>query len=234
MEVLEYLKELNMASIGFRIMLAIIIGGIVGLERGRKNRPAGFRTYILVCLGAALVMMTNQYVYIRYNVSDPVRLGAQVISGIGFLGAGTIILTGKNQIKGLTTAAGLWTAACSGLAIGIGFYEGAILGGVAIIFTVSGLHKFDERLHKNSKYIEIYIEYNEAKCVFSEFIQYAKKNQFDITNIQMNRYEDYHTDRVKQGVVSYILTIQSKVKRSHTDMIDILAMAKGIQYIEEL
>ncbi len=231
---IEYLRELNMASIVFRILLAIIVGGVVGLERGRKNRPAGFRTYILVCLGAALVMMTNQYVYVTYHVSDPVRLGAQVISGIGFLGAGTIMLTGKNQIKGLTTAASLWTAACSGLAIGIGFYEGAILGGLAIVFTVSGLHKFDNWMRSRSKYIELYIEYNEGKNTFSDFLIYAKENQFDIANIQASKDEYYHREKGKQRMVSYILTVQSKVKRSHAEMIDILTQAKGIQYIEEL
>ena len=234
MELIEYLRDINMASIVFRIILAILVGGIVGFERGRKNRPAGLRTYILVCLGAALVMMTNQYVYVTYHVSDPVRLGAQVISGIGFLGAGTIVLTGKSQIKGLTTAASLWTAACSGLAIGIGFYEGAIFGGLAIVFTVSGLQKVDGWMHKNSKYMELYIEYNEGKNAFSEFLQYAKENHFDVSNIQVSHEEYYHREKGKQRTVSYILTVQSKVKRTHADMINILTQAKGIQYIEEL
>ena len=234
MDLFEYLREWNTASILFRIILAIFLGGIVGVERGRKNRPAGLRTYILVCLGATLVMMTNQYVYITYHVSDPVRLGAQVISGIGFLGAGTIVVTGKSKIKGLTTAASLWTAACGGLAIGIGFYEGAIFGGFAIVFTVSGLQKFDNWMHKNSKYIELYIEYNGGKNAFSEFLQYAKENQFDISNIQVSSDEYYHKEKGKQRTMSYILTVQSKVKRSHAEMIDILTQARGIRYIEEL
>ena len=125
---MEYLRELNFISMLLRIILSVLIGGVLGIERGTKNRPAGLRTYILVCLGSALVMMTNQYVYITYETGDPVRLGAQVISGVGFLGAGTIVLTGRNKIMGITTAAGLWAAACCGLAIGIGFYEGAVLG----------------------------------------------------------------------------------------------------------
>ena len=153
--VMEYLRDLNVVSISLRILLSILIGGILGVERGRKNRPAGLRTYILVCLGSALVMMTNQYVYVTFETGDPVRLGAQVISGIGFLGAGTIVLTGRNKIMGITTAAGLWTAACSGLAIGIGFYEGAVLGGLAIAFTVSGLLKFDIWIRKKSRYLDL-------------------------------------------------------------------------------
>ena len=231
---LEYLRELNAVSIVFRVVMAIVVGGILGLERGRKNRPAGFRTYILVCLGAALVMMTNQFVYVTYNVSDPVRLGAQVISGIGFLGAGTIILTGRNQIKGLTTAAGLWTSACLGLAVGIGFYEGAVIGAIAIVFTVSGLQRFDTWMRKQSKYLDVYIEYNGSKSSFSEFLQYARENHFEVTNIQVSQEEVYHKEKGKQKSVSYIMTVVSEVKRTHAEMIDILAQAKGIQYIEEL
>ena len=232
----DMLRELNMLSIVVRVILAILIGGTIGMERGRKNRPAGFRTYILVCLGACLVMMTNQFVYVYYHASDPVRLGAQVISGIGFLGAGTIILTGRKQIKGLTTAAGLWTSACLGLAIGIGFYEGAILGGVSIVFTVSGLQRLDTWMRKRSKYLDVYIEYNGYKNSFSEFLQYAKENRFEVTNIQVSQEEMFHKekDKEKQRTISYIVTIVSDVKRTHAEMIDILMHAKGIQYIEEL
>ena len=204
------------------------------MERGRKHRPAGLRTYILVCLGAALVMMTNQFVYVEFNASDPVRLGAQVISGIGFLGAGTIVLTGKSQIKGLTTAASLWAAACIGLGIGIGFYEGAILGGLGIVFTVSGLQKFDNWMHKNSRYLELYIEYDEGKNGFSEFLKYARENYFEISNIQVNREGYYVREESKQRRVSYILTAKSTVKRTHAEMIHTLMQGKGIEYIEEL
>lgn len=231
---LEYLRDVNMASIVCRIALAIVVGGILGLERGRKNRPAGMRTYILVCLGATLVMMTNQYVYITYNASDPVRLGAQVINGIGFLGAGTIILTGRNQIKGLTTAAGLWTSACLGLAIGIGFYEAALLGTVAILLTVLGFRRLDNWMRKRSKYMDVYIEYNGNKNTLGDFLLYAKENHFEINNIQMSQEEFNHKEKGKQKNVSYIMTIVSDQKRTHAEMIDILSRAKGVQYIEEL
>lgn len=231
---MEFLRELNLMSILFRVMLALIVGGILGMERERKNRPAGFRTYILVCLGATLVMMTNQYITNTYQTGDPSRMGAQVVSGIGFLGAGTIILTGRNQIKGITTAACLWTAACSGLAIGIGFYEGAIIGSFAMMLTISGLAKFDAWVKKRSKYLDIYIEFNGNKSNFSEFLQYAKENQFEVKNIQVSQEEVYHKEKGKQKIVSYILTVNSNVKRTHAEMIDVLTQAKGIQYIEEL
>lgn len=104
-------REVTQLSIIIRVFAAITVGGLIGLERGAKNRPAGLRTYMLVCVGACLIMLTNQYIYQVTGAGDPMRLGAQVVSGIGFLGAGTIIVTKHNQIKGLTTAAGLWASA---------------------------------------------------------------------------------------------------------------------------
>jgi len=231
---MEYLRELNLISIIVRIVLAILIGGVLGLERERKNRPAGFRTYILVCLGAALVMMTNQYVYYNYATGDPVRMGAQVISGIGFLGAGTIIVTGRHKITGITTAASLWAAACSGLAIGIGFYEGAITCGVVIVFIMSGLQKFDVWTRKHSKYIDLYIDYNSEKGSLGEFLEYARENQFEVSNIQMSQNEFYHKEKGKQRMLSVTMTVVSHTKRTHAEVIDVLSKAKGIQYIEEL
>lgn len=144
--------ELNsIVEITVKLLLALLCGGILGIEREHKKRPAGFRTYMLVSLGSALVMMTNQYIWEYYGIGDPTRMGAQVINGIGFLGAGTIIVTGHNRVKGLTTAAGLWTAACIGLAIGIGFYEGAVIGTImfflhlclCIVWIIELWHKRD-------------------------------------------------------------------------------------------
>ena len=112
-------RELTYLAVGLRVLAAVIIGGLIGIERGMKNRPAGMRTYMTVCLGSCLVMMTNQYIYQMYSIGDPVRMAAQVVSGIGFLGAGTIVVTRRSQIKGLTTAAGLWASAAVGLAVGI-------------------------------------------------------------------------------------------------------------------
>lgn len=231
---MEYLRDLNFVSISLRIILSILVGGILGMERGSKNRPAGFRTYILVCLGATLVMMTNQYVYITFETGDPVRLGAQVISGIGFLGAGTILLTGRNKIMGITTAAGLWAAACSGLAIGIGFYEGALLGGLAIIFTVSGLLKFDIWIRKKSKYLELYIEYNLEKGNFGEFLQYAKDHDLEVNNIRVNKGFSWYELNGRPGILSYTVTISSHVPRTHPEILEILTHEKGIVFIEEL
>lgn len=144
-----------------RLFLAVFCGGIIGLQRNASNHVTGFRTHILVCIGATLAMMTNQYVCENLGylaASDPTRLGAQVITGVGFLGVGSIIVTGKNKIKGLTTAAGLWASACMGLAIGIGFYRGAIIACLTIYISLSILTDVKNRLYRKSKFINLYIE----------------------------------------------------------------------------
>ena len=127
----DYFYDLSPVSITLRLVLAVIFGGIIGLQRESRGQFAGFRTHILVCVGAALAMLTNQYICEFFTgTHDPARLGAQVITGVGFLGVGTILITGGHKIKGLTTAAGLWASACLGLAVGIGFYFGALVAAV--------------------------------------------------------------------------------------------------------
>ena len=127
-----------------KLVLSMVFGGIIGLEREIGNRPAGFRTHTLVCMGSVLVMMTSEFIMETYsaNSPDPARLGAQVISGIGFLGAGTILKDGS-RVRGLTTAASLWVVACIGLAIGVGFYWGALVATLFSYITLVLLKKFE-------------------------------------------------------------------------------------------
>ena len=225
---IEYLRELNLLSICLRIILSLIIGGILGLERGRKNRPAGFRTYILVCLGSTIVMMTNQYVYQVFGASDPTRMGAQVISGIGFLGAGTIMVTGRQQIKGITTAAGMWSAACCGLAIGIGFYEGAIAGGIIVFLIMEFLEKMDGIIRRHSNIMDVYLEFD-GKKMFSTFLSSARENGFDVSNIQISKNK-----HVKTGELSVVLTLESQTKRTQEEMLSVIGSVEGVRFIEKL
>ncbi len=225
----EYLRDLNFDSILLRIILALMVGGILGLERGRKNRAAGFRTYILVCLGATLVMMTNQFVYQQFNASDPTRLGAQVISGIGFLGAGTILLTGRNQVKGITTAAGLWTAACCGLAIGIGFYEGALLGAVVILLVMTVLTKVDDFFNQRSKQIDLYVEF-ENHTALREFIGYLRNNNYDVQDLHLTGEKKKETP----SPISATLSVFSANRILHAEVISELHEVKGVYFIEEI
>lgn len=225
---MDYLREVNLVSICLRIVLSLMIGGILGFERGRKNRPAGFRTYILVCLGSTLVMMTNQYVYQWFGTSDPTRMGAQVISGIGFLGAGTIMVTGRQQIRGITTAAGMWTAACCGLAIGIGFYEGAIAGGIVVFMIMEFLEKMDVVIRKHSNIIDVYLEFD-GKRMFSHFLTEARDNGFDVTNIEISKNK-----HIKSGELNVVLTLESQIKRTQEEMLAVIGNIEGVSFIEKL
>lgn len=168
LDMLESLREMNLLSILLRLVLAMLFGGLIGLERARKGRPAGFRTYMLVCLGAALAMLLGQYeVFALENVwtaesgarTDISRLGAQVINGIGFLGAGTILVTGRQEVKGLITAAGLWASACGGLAIGAGFYECVFLSFFLIFLSIQFLPQMEHFIVENARNMNIYIEF---------------------------------------------------------------------------
>ncbi len=156
----EAVKMQYTLEIVLRLILAAFLGGVVGYEREHTNRPAGFRTHILVCVGSALVMVTSEFIFDKYGKAaniDPARLGAQVISGIGFLGAGTIIRDGFN-VRGLTTAASLWAVSCVGIAAGIGFYEGAVAATLMIFLTLISLKKAEKYFNKKNKYKALTIE----------------------------------------------------------------------------
>lgn len=152
------LRDLNLLSVCVRLGLALVFGGTIGFERGIRQRAAGLRTHMLLCVGSASTMLVSQFMYASYGVGDPARLSAQVISGIGFLGAGTIIITRRNQIKGLTTAATLWATACMGLAVGVGFYECALVMYVLLIFILLVVSLLDNRYLKVPTSTSLYLE----------------------------------------------------------------------------
>lgn len=160
-----YLKEFNAVSVLVRLFLAVLLGGLVGLERSRSGRAAGLRTHILVCLGAAIASMTGLYINSIYDSGDVSRIAAQVISGIGFLGAGTILVKNKSTVTGLTTAACVWAVGTLGIAIGYGFYEAAIFGAFLIFFITKTLNAVDRKVRPNSKIYEVHIELADAKQI---------------------------------------------------------------------
>ncbi len=221
-------QELNEITITVRICLALIIGGILGMEREVRKQPAGFRTYMLVCMGSAAVMMTNQYISQTFGGSDPSRLGAQVISGIGFLGAGTIIVTRNNQVRGLTTAAGLWAAACAGLAVGIGFYKGAILVGLAISLIMTVFQKVDSRLMTSSRIFNLYMNFN-AAANLNLFLESCKERNIQIIDIQAFKAKGKGED----GII-VMITLKTAKREPRGEVLQLFGMAEGLKYMEEL
>lgn len=228
LKLLEQFVQVDIIDSIFRLLLALLCGGILGIERGRKKRPAGFRTYMLVSIGAALVMMTNEFISIEYSSGDPARMGAQVISGIGFLGAGTIIVTGHNRVKGLTTAAGLWAAACIGLAIGVGYYAVAIISCMLIFAVMSLLHSFDERVTATTKVLDVYVEFERLNNL-GKFIEYLKKLEIRISDLEMVR------SKASEDVgVASIMALRLRKKQGHEGILSILNDADGVMFIEEI
>ena len=217
-----------------RLIFATVCGGIIGVERGRKNRPAGFRTYVLVCVGAALTMILSAYLVAmgaKWGVSvttDFSRFGAQVINGIGFLGAGTIIITGKNQVKGMTTAAGLWASACLGLAIGAGFYVGAAVGCLLMILTVTVFAKIEFFITSKSRNITLYIEFDNTDNV-TEICEHIKARGVRIFDVELIK--------ANQGGTKYpgaILVMRLPKKLTHTALVTEIAKVDSVRLIEEL
>ncbi|HOR13333.1 MAG TPA: MgtC/SapB family protein [Clostridia bacterium] len=173
-DILSALRSLTLFTAAFRLLLATMLGGFIGMERGRRGRAAGMRTHILVCLGAALSALIGLYTTEVLDFgTDPLRVGAQVISGIGFLGAGMILIRSHTQVMGLTTAAGLWATAAIGLAIGIGYYEAALLTMLLVIIT-NALFPFMERNIKVHRNPTLYLELKEPEQL-NAFLLYLKE-----------------------------------------------------------
>ena len=157
---LDSVRDLTTGAVVLRMLLAAAAGGAIGLEREFRRRPAGFRTHILICLGACITTMTSQYLLLEMHYyTDITRLGAQVVAGIGFVGAGAIVVTRSRQIKGLTTAAGLWVSAIIGLSLGAGFYEGGIYATLLVLGAELVLTRFEYRTLRNSSRLNLYVEY---------------------------------------------------------------------------
>lgn len=226
--IIDYLREFNAEAVILRMLLAVICGGLIGVEREHKRRPAGFRTHTLVCLGAAMTTLTSQFLVVSGWTTDPARLGAQVVAGIGFIGAGTIIVTRRRQVKGLTTAAGLWVSAIIGLAVGAGYYEGALVATVFVLVAEVLLSKIEWYISSKAKNINVYVEYTETESV-AEIAEEIKKLGVGIMDIEITRA------RAAEGpMMSAIFALQlgNKVKRE--DLLSQIQEIKGVLSIEEL
>lgn len=207
-EFMSALYELNNVTVIIRIVASAVLGGLIGSERGRHGRAAGLRTHILVCVGAALTAMTGMFLSKNVELTgDVARLSAQVISGIGFLGAGMIMIRNSSVITGLTTAAGMWTTAAIGIAMGYGFYIGALVSTVICIFSVTVLSHV-ERKRKN------------AVCVYIEIP--------DISYLEMT----IKTIRESENPLNYLDIIPAK--SGYPDHVGVLCILNDENKLEEL
>ncbi len=183
MNIVEALRDFNTYSVIARLVLATILSGIIGVGREKLGRAAGLRTHILVCLGATISSMVGLHIYETYGVADMSRIAAQVISGIGFLGAGTILVKNKSIVTGLTTAACVWATGAIGIAVGYGFYEAAIIGALLVFFITGKLGTVDKKLYRNNSCINIIVEFENAKLIHNTIHEIEGKN---IKIVQIN------------------------------------------------
>ena len=229
--------ELTNTDIFIRIALSLIAGMVIGMERGSKSQPAGIRTHSVVCVAACLIMMTNEFVSYKFGTGDPTRLGAQVVSGVGFLGAGTILVTEKKKVTGLTTAAGIWGSAGIGLAIGVGFYQGAILAAVSIWGVISMFQPLKMYLQKRSKVMELYIVVNSTEA-YNRVLVYCAENRIRITDSrtafgEVNQRRIQYFDVPEKKIASFV-TLELAGSFEHLRLMEELSNLPGVIYVEEI
>lgn len=222
------LHEVNIVSMLVRFAIALLGGGIIGMSRGKRQHAAGLRTHLLVCIGSASVMITSLYLAQNLGVpGDAFRMPAQVVSGVGFLGAGSIIVTGKRHVTGLTTAAGLWASACMGLAAGAGFYEGALVMCVLIYVVLVSLNKLDSTHVKSSRVMNVYLEMENGEPL-SKLLRSLKNEGIQINDIQSL---GTHSDPVR----GYLLELEiMRDGVTHAAAVERTAHAEGVAFCEEM
>ena len=229
MSFMDYIINVNVLSVLIRLALAVIFGGLIGLERERKHRPAGFRTHILICLGAAMTTLTSQYLFLSLRqFTDIARLGAQVIAGIGFSGAGSIIVTQRRRVKGLTTAAGLWASAAIGLCFGAGFYEGGIIAALLILAVELLFSKLEYRIMDNAREVNLLVEYKDLASL-NGVLRYMKEVDLKILSLEILKSE---SNPANKNCVNIDLLIHRKLRIK--DMIADIANVPGIIAVERL
>ena len=223
------LRDVTLLSVTVRMVLAVICGGIIGMEREYKRRPAGFRTHILICLGASMTTLTSQFLYLNMHYyTDMARLGAQVVAGMGFIGAGTIIVTRRQRVKGLTTAAGLWTSAIVGLALGGGFYEGAIFATALILLAELLFSKLEYRMLENAPEVNLYVEYTGKPCLESILTLYRER-ELEVLNLEITRSTESETHNA-----CAIFTLRLNKKYSMNTLLAEMNTVPGVVSVEEL
>ena len=237
---LDYLRDFNTASVFVRLILAILLGGLIGLDRALRHRPAGPRTYALVCVGAALTMVLSQYEYVMLTTewapmaeavglkTDVSRFGAQVINGIGFLGAGTVIATNQQKVKGLTTASGLWASACLGLVVGSGFYEAALFAFLLIVITMWLLRPLEEVIIERSRNINIYVELRSIADM-GAVLKTIKDQNINIFDMDIHHGKDQIVQKPNA-----VLYLRMPHRAPHHELITLLSDLDEVYTVKEL
>ncbi len=227
LEMFDFAREMTILGVTFRMVLAAVCGGMIGLEREIKRRPAGFRTHILISLGACTAILTNLYLYqVQHLFTDVSRLGAQVIAGIGFIGAGTIIVTRRQRVKGLTTAAGLWTSAIIGLTVGSGYVECAIFATLMVLIAELILVKIEYKFARKINDVNLFIEYGHSISI-EDIVGIVKSLKINMTTLEINRISgenDTHRYCAVLGVEISNQTLDRELIKSINQLEDVISI----------
>lgn len=236
----NFTGALTVEVVAFRLFLAVLFGGIVGYEREKNNRPAGFRTHILVCFGAAIVSMVqdqlrldildlarNESIAVASVIkTDLGRLGAQVISGIGFLGAGSIMKEKGETVGGMTTAAGIWATGCVGLGIGWGFYNIAVAAIIFMLLIMVSFKKFESKLVRKARLIKFEVKFLDEEGYVNGLLEaYEIFRQKSIRITQIDKVQE--EDRV-------YFTVSMKGRNNISDVIVSLSSVKNVEYVRDV
>lgn len=228
MRILTYLQEFNGVSIVLRLVLATLFGGIIGIEREVKGRSAGFRTFTLVCIGSALGTIVNLYLFEITGNTDVARIPAGILSGIGFLGVGTIIVTKRSHVKGLTTAAGLWVTASLGIALGAGMIWVSVAGFLLILLTISILQNLSHYIAGHNRLINLYVEMAKESDV-NALVNYIREKDYQIVTMEKKREKI-----TKECDLVINLSLNLKKQCKHEDIVHDISKIDGVCYLEEI
>jgi putative Mg2+ transporter-C (MgtC) family protein len=230
LDCLDFVRDIDLLSVTVRMVLAVICGGLIGIEREYKRRPAGFRTHILICLGAAMTTLTSQYLYLNQGLfTDISRLGAQVIAGIGFIGAGTIIVTKHQRVKGLTTAAGLWTAAIIGLVCGAGYVECALFATIMVLVAELLLIRIEYRFAQKTQDLNLYIEYSEAKAI-EDIARLLREKHLTMKELEISRVNKSDNEMTYCAIIG----VRFNKKQFDDGLAKAIATIQNVTTVEEL
>ena len=220
---LNFLRQPDLLGMTIRVLLALVCGGAIGIERTGKRRPAGFRTHILICLGAAMTTATSQSLYIvmHYPISVS-RMGAQVIAGVSFIGAGAIMMTKWQRVRGLTTAAGLWVVAIVGLCCGTAFYEGAVYATVLVLIAEVFFSKLEFHLLRDTREVTVYAEYIKPSCL-EDIVSRCHGLGVKIVDLEITKKSD------SGGISCAVLSLLSRQGTGKEEILQKLADIEGVQ-----
>lgn len=223
---MPFIDKYYCLSVFVRLALAMTMGAVIGYERASKKSTAGLRTFSIVCTAAAFTMIINEFLMNQYGTGDAARLAAQVISGIGFLGMGSIILTARNQVRGLTTAATLWATAILGIALGAGMLLPGIIAFCIMLFIIIVLSHISKHLEHYNRVITIYLEIDKTAGLH-QLIEELTAQGYEVLQLEKHKTSP-------EGDLILQLDLQLQKKVLHSDIICSLSQIESIHYIEEV